>query len=90
MKEILSDLWNGRVFPKKESSLTEDEERLVNARLESLRLCFAKNMDNEEIKAFLEYEAVNRDLLEREKENAFTQGFSLAVRLFSEALLPKS
>lgn len=85
MKNTLIDLWNGNISLSNHTIHSEEAKQLVGY-LDRHHSDLSAKLDasgKESLQKFADY---YDELLSLETENAFVQGFSLAAKLFSEAL----
>lgn len=80
---ILEELWKGNVFPAEQG--THHSE--ANQRTIEEELSFLSSLTEEQAEAYEHLTNSHSQCEEEEKANAFTQGFSLAVRLLVSSLL---
>ena len=87
MKQILSDLWSGNIRPYEELGV-DNREMTEAARVMSEKYHKLLTSPNEEQQHILEqyYECVSRYIIVN-LETAFSDGFSLGVKLSAAALL---
>ncbi|MBO5294018.1 MAG: hypothetical protein J6B71_02040 [Clostridia bacterium] len=86
MKKALVELWNGNRFPLSNHLKQTEEEKKLMEQLATYHSAMVGKLDNSEKENLKRLADCYSELLATECENAFVKGFSLAVRLISEAL----
>ena len=85
MKSTLTDLWYGNLEPNHPGHIHAAEIRQLTEYLDRHRQALAEKLDDARKESLQKLEDCYDDLLTEECENAFVQGFSLAVKLLVEA-----
>ena len=82
MKNILDELYNGKINPGEEQEINKDlKDNILNAESE-----LNGSLSDKEKELFLAYESAESELEDKIELARFKQGFKLGVRLFFEAL----
>ena len=85
MKKTLVDLWNGNICPFSNESIHTEELQNLTDLLSKYHSELAKKLDSNSSTLLQKMEDTFSDFLNLEAENAFVQGFSLAVKILTEA-----
>jgi len=85
MKSTLTDLWYGNLKPNHHGHIHAAEIRQLTEYLDRHHQALAEKLDDAGKESLQKLEDCYDDLLTDECENAFAQGFALAVKLLVEA-----
>ncbi|MBQ8382948.1 MAG: hypothetical protein IJX47_07085 [Clostridia bacterium] len=85
MKNTLIDLWNGNLSLNEYTIHSEEAKQLIGY-LEKHHSALSVVLNESGKESLRRFADCYDELLELESENAFVQGFSLAAKLFTEAL----
>ena len=85
MKKTLVDLWNGNICPFSNESIHTEELQNLTDLLSKYHSELAQKLDSNSSTLLQKMEDTFSDFLNLEAENAFVQGFSLAVKILTEA-----
>ena len=85
MKSTLTDLWYGNLKPNHHGHIHAAEIRQLTEYLYRHHQALAEKLDDAGKESLQKLVQCYDDILTDECENAFVQGFSLAVRLLAEA-----
>lgn len=86
MKPTISDLWNGNIHPIEEITENESEEREILSVIEEYYEKLSQKLDDSGKQMLYELRDKHTSLSFVENESTFIQGFSLAVKLMTEAM----
>ncbi len=84
MKQTLKNLWYGNLSPQSNGHINAEEVKELTAYLEKHHSDIQKQLDGQGKESLKKLADCYDELLLLENENAFAQGFSLAVRLLAE------
>ena len=85
MKDTLKDLWYGNVAPQSNEHIHAEEIKELAAYLEKHRSDINNMLDGAGKESLQKLADCYDEILLLENENAFAQGFSLAVRILLES-----
>lgn len=86
MKKILFDLWNGNLCPWKNAHEWQRERDEIISFIENQNDSLSEQLKKHEMQALIKLNDNYTELRSLEREAAFVNGFSLAVKLLFEAL----
>lgn len=86
MKTTLLDLWNGNISPWSEQEHPIEEIRTLVGLIEKNSQNLSLLLDDHGATVLEKLEAYYDELMMLEREDAFVRGFSLGVKLVTEAL----
>ena len=85
MKSTLSELWNGNIHPQKD---IPEDDRKSNELRRNLDLCYDilwNKLDDEGKHTLDKLRTYHTELASAKNEASFIQGFSLAIKMITEA-----
>ena len=83
---VLEELWNGNIFPRDSLLNTKNEEiDKISAHLDEMHFELTDKAEEKLFNKINKYEKEHGKYLELVSKEAFKIGFSLAVRMMSEA-----
>ncbi len=86
MKSTLTDLWLGNIYPAEEKTENHEQELELYGYIERHYESLEKMLDEKGREVLAKLKDCYSELSCCEGEDAFIQGFSLAVRLMTEAM----
>ena len=86
MKETISDLWRGEIHPMEQTTENDDEESELYDVIDGYYDKLWNKLDDDGKQILCSLKELHTRLSALENEDSFTQGFSLATKLMTEAL----
>ena len=86
MKETISDLWRGEIHPMEQRTENDDEESELYDVIDGYYDKLWNKLDDDGKQILCSLKELYTRLSSLENEDSFTQGFSLATKLMTEAL----
>ena len=84
MKTTLTNLWYGNLTPSSSDHIHAAEINRLTGYIDQHQKVLKSKLDDEGMKSLDKLQQCHDELVLNECENAFVQGFSLAVKLLSE------
>ena len=87
MKETLSELWRGEIHPIEDKTEADEEEiRELNKKLEAYYTILWNKLDTDGKQVLDRLRTCHTEISLTETEISFIKGFSLAVKMMTEAI----
>ena len=87
MKPTLSELWRGEIHPIEDKTEADDEEiRELNKKLEAYYTILWNKLDTDGKQVLDRLRTCHTEISLTETEFSFIKGFSLAVKMLTEAI----
>lgn len=83
---ILHDLWNGELYPAENNCPADEGYRAARRRLVEREEPFWKQLSPAEKQTYEDIENIRSDVVGRQEQNAFVQGFRIGVQLMLDVL----
>lgn len=87
MKSIIAALWRGELHPEMRSGMDNAELRQAEKELDACREEMEAVLSEEQERVFMKYLSALHRYMNESDEQAFHDGFSMAMKLTAEALL---
>ncbi|MDL2258160.1 hypothetical protein LJC42_03245 [Eubacteriales bacterium OttesenSCG-928-K08] len=81
MKSILHELYGGEINPYENTSVSSNDYRRINRKIQAEKRYFAERMSEDDCKRFEALENLYSDSSEMETQKAFCEGFKLGALL---------
>ena len=86
MKQTINELWRGKLCPIEETGENDEEIKELNVALEKYYNILWNKLDDDGKIVLDKLRATHTNISYMENEDSYAQGFSLAVKLMTEAL----
>ena len=86
MKQTLSELYRGEIRPNQEKSENDEKAKLLRSSIDNCYNVLWNKLDTDGKQVLSKLKDYHTELADIDREDAFAQGFSLAVKLMTEAI----